>query len=317
MIEAAGIAKSFGRTRALEDVSFRISAGEVVGLLGPNGSGKTTLLRILTAFFPPDRGEVLVAGARVSADPLEVRERVGFLPEQAPLYPEMTVARMLEFAAAVKVRSAAGRAERVEAALEECGLRAHRARRIGALSKGYRQRVGIAQALVGRPPVLILDEPTAGLDPATVLELRRLIRGLRGRTTVLLSSHILADVASICDRVLILHRGRLVLADPLDRLRRQVRSATEIVLRTRADREALQRRLGSIAALREVRVAAAERGELLVHLLHAGGGDPAAEGEICAAVAGLAVAEGWPVLELGPRRRTLEDLFAEVLEGGR
>lgn len=317
MIEAIGIAKSFGRTRALEDVSFHISAGEIVGLLGPNGSGKTTLLRILTAFFPPDRGEVVVAGARVSADPRQVRERVGFLPEQAPLYPEMTVARMLEFAAAVKIRDAASRGDRIEAALAECGLRELRRRRIGTLSKGYRQRVGIAQALVGRPPVLVLDEPTAGLDPATVLELRSLIRSLRGRTTVLLSSHILADVASVCDRVLILHRGRLVLSDPLDRLRRQVRSASEIVLRTRGEREALRRRLESIESLREVRFVAAERGEILVHLVHGGGGDAAAEGEICAAVAGLAVAEGWPVLELGPRRRTLEDLFAEVLEGER
>lgn len=320
MIEVESLSKSYGTIRALAGVSFSVAPGEIVGLLGPNGSGKTTLLRILTGFFPADEGRAAVAGIRLDDDPFEVRRRVGYLPEQAPLYPEASVRRFLRFAAEVKIADPRLRAERIDAVIAECGLAKVARRRIGSLSKGYRQRVGIAQALIGRPQVLILDEPTAGLDPAQVLEVRQLITTLGGRTTVLLSSHVLADVSSVCDRVLILHLGKLVLAERIDALRRQVRSAGELVLRTRATAAEIEDLLEAVPDARLVRVeraADASDGSVLVHLAH-----PAGEGEdqarrtaerVTDALARGCVARNLPVLELGPRSRTLEDLFVDLL----
>ncbi len=317
MIEVSGLGKSFGPVRALEGVSFEVAAGEIVGLLGPNGSGKTTLLRILTGFFPADEGRAQVAGIAVAEDPFEVRRRVGYLPEQAPLYPEVSVQRFLRFAADVKIADRERRRERVAAVIAECGLADVQHRRIGALSKGYRQRVGIAQALIGRPQVLILDEPTAGLDPAQVLEVRQLIASLGGSTTVLLSSHVLADVASVCDRVLMLHLGRLVFTERVDTLRRQVRSAGEIVLRTRATPEELSAALATVDGAHTARTEVASDGALLAHLVLRERGDGVATREtaerVTAAVARACVERGLPVLELGPRSRTLEDLFVDLL----
>jgi ABC-2 type transport system ATP-binding protein len=321
MIEASEISKSFGATRALDAVSFDVAAGEIVGLLGPNGSGKTTLLRILTGFFPSDRGCAVVAGVRLADDPFEVRRRVGYLPERTPLYPEVTVGRFLRFAARIKLADAGRREERIAAVVRECGLGDVVGRRIGALSKGYRQRVGIAQALVGRPHVLVLDEPTAGLDPAQVLELRHLIVGLGGRTTVVLSSHILADVASVCDRVLILHRGKLVLADRIDSLRREVRRSGELLLRTRGESAALETFLGAFRGIERVAVETGEDGVLIARLAHEHGATDEASRRVQEAIATelarACVAAGWPVLEIGPRSRTLEDLFVELLESDR
>jgi len=320
MIEVEALAKSYGQIRALAGVSFAIEAGEIVGLLGPNGSGKTTLLRILTGFFPADAGRAVVAGISLADDPFEVRRRVGYLPEQAPLYPEVTVRRFLRFAADVKLGDRALRAERVDAVIAECGLGGVEGRRIGTLSKGYRQRVGIAQALIGRPQVLVLDEPTAGLDPAQVLEVRALIASLGGRTTVVLSSHVLADVASVCDRVLMLHLGRLVLGERIDALRRQVLSSGELVLRTRASTDVRARLLATVpqATLRLAEDGA--DGTVLLHLVLAPGADDAASARAAeaatTALAQACVAHGLPVLELGPRTRTLEDLFVDLLGGG-
>jgi len=321
MIEAHEISKSFGATRALDSVSFRVPEGAIVGLLGPNGSGKTTLLRILTGFFPPDRGSATVAGIRLDDDPFEVRRRVGYLPERTPLYPEMSVQRLLVFAARLKIGDARRRPERVLAVARECGLGDVLHRPIGALSKGYRQRVGIAQALLGRPHVLVLDEPTAGLDPAQVLEIRQLVATLGGRTTVVLSSHILADVSSICDSVLILHRSRLVLAERIDSLRREVRRSGEIVLRTRGESAALEALLRSLADVGQVSVERAEDGTLLAHLVHplgeSGSDTRGILERVTDAIARACVSGGWPVLELGPRSRTLEDLFVDLLERDR
>ncbi|MFM7141772.1 MAG: ABC transporter ATP-binding protein [Alphaproteobacteria bacterium] len=319
MIEASEISKSFGPTRALDAVSFTVAEGEVVGLLGPNGSGKTTLLRILTGFFPPDAGGATVAGVRLADDPFEVRRRVGYLPERTPLWPEMSVARFLALAASVRVPDRALRPERVASVLRECSLDDVANRRIGHLSKGYRQRVGIAQALVGRPHVLVLDEPTAGLDPAQVLELRQLVAGLAGRTTVVFSSHILADVASVCDRVLVLHRGRLVLAERIDALRREAVRSGELVLRTRGDAHALAALLGDLPGLRLGSVEGDGEGGLLARLSRVDPDRAEAHALEAAAaeVARRCVGAGFDVLEVGPRRRTLEDVFVEILGGER
>jgi len=322
MIEAEGLTKSFGATRALDRVSFTIAQGEVIGLLGPNGSGKTTLLRILTGFFPADEGRATVAGISIEDDPFEVRRRVGYLPERAPLYPEITVAHFLDFAARVKVAEPALRAQRIAAVIEECGLGSVAGRLIGNLSKGFRQRTGIAQALIGRPQVLVLDEPTAGLDPAQVLELRDLIRRLGERTTVLLSSHILADVASVCGRVLMLHHGTLVLSERIDRLRHDVRSSGELVLRTRAEQAEVERVVATLPRLRIVELEREEEGALVVRLARTDAaaarrapGSAAVDETLAAELARACVGAGIPVIELGPRNRSLEDLFIELLDG--
>lgn len=212
MIEVEGLSKSYGSIPALREVSFRVAAGEIVGLLGPNGSGKTTLLRILTGFFPADRGRARVAGVELSDDPFEVRRRVGYLPEQSPLYPEVSVRRFLRFAADVKLGDPERRDERVDAVIAECGLEGVQNRRIGTLSKGYRQRVGIAQALVHRPRVLLLDEPASGLDPAHQMTMMAAFRRLAAdrRRAILVSLHDLTLAARWCDRIVMLKGGGVV-----------------------------------------------------------------------------------------------------------
>jgi ABC-2 type transport system ATP-binding protein len=209
MIEAVGLTRRFGDTTALADVSFTVARGEVVGLLGPNGAGKTTAMRILTCTLPPSGGTASIDGHDVVDASLDVRSRIGFMPENVPLYPDATVAEHLRFTADLKGVPADGRAAHIEAIVERTGLVEVNGRMVGNLSKGYRQRVGLAQALIGDPEVLILDEPSSGLDPQQIVEIRDLIRGFQGERTVLLSSHILGEVSRICSRVIILDRGRL------------------------------------------------------------------------------------------------------------
>lgn len=213
-IEAVGLSKRFGDVLAVDDVSFSLEPGDVVGFLGPNGAGKTTTMRVLTGFLPASQGSVRIAGHDVVTSPLAARRAMGYLPETPPIHPEMTVLAYLRYVAAIKDVPRARRKESVERALERCGLSAHRHRVIGALSKGFRQRVGLAQAIVHEPAVLVLDEPTVGLDPNQIRDIRELISelsrpGVGGRRqTVILSTHILPEVEAICDRVILMNRGR-------------------------------------------------------------------------------------------------------------
>ncbi len=223
MIEARGISKRYGDLLAVQDVSFEVGRGEVVGFLGPNGAGKTTIMRILTGFLPASDGTALIAGHDIFDEPLAARRAVGYLPETLPLYPEMDVSSYLRYVARLKDVPRPRVREAVERAVERCGLREVHRRVIGTLSKGYRQRVGIAQAIVHEPPVLILDEPTVGLDPIQIREIRGLIAALASgaeeeRRTVVLSTHILAEVEAICRRVILIHGGRKVLDGPLGEL---------------------------------------------------------------------------------------------------
>jgi ABC-2 type transport system ATP-binding protein len=216
MIEVRGLVKRYGDTLALDEVSFGVPEGQVVGFLGPNGAGKTTTLRILSTYLTPDAGRASVAGFDAVGDPMEVRRRIGYLPEHPPLYTDHTVDEYLGFCAAL--RGVARRKQRsaVDHVLGQCGLGNVRARLIANLSKGYRQRVGLAQALVHAPKVLVLDEPTVGLDPQQIHEIRNLIRSLAGEHTVLLSTHILPEVAMTCSRAVVIHRGRIVAEDALE-----------------------------------------------------------------------------------------------------
>ncbi len=221
MIEARGISKRYGEHVAVNDVSFEVARGEVVGFLGPNGAGKTTTMRILTGFLPPTDGTALIDGHDMLTDPLQARRSVGYLPEMPPLYPEMDVEGYLRFVAAIKGLARGARKQAVERTLVRCGLTEVRRRVIGSLSKGYRQRVGLGQAIIHEPPVLILDEPTVGLDPVQIREIRGLIASLAApgpdgiQHTVILSTHILSEVEAICQRVILIHRGRKRLDAPL------------------------------------------------------------------------------------------------------
>lgn len=209
MIDVQRLTKYYGSVVALQDVSFQVGQGEIIGLLGPNGAGKSTVMRILTGFSPATSGTAQIAGFEVHADPIEVKRRVGYLPERVPLYEEMVVSGFLRYVAEVKGIPRKTRGAEVSRVIERCGVEAMAHRLIRNLSKGYRQRVGLAQALIGSPPVLILDEPTVGLDPKQIVGIRRMIRDLGREHTILLSTHILPEVAMVCERVIIVHQGRV------------------------------------------------------------------------------------------------------------
>lgn len=218
MIEVQNLTKYYGNVPAIEGVSFSVEQGEIIGFLGPNAAGKTTTMRILTGFSPPTRGVAKIAGFDITIDPIEVKRRVGYLPESVPLYGEMLVSSFLNYVAEVKGIERRKRKAETERVMELCGL-SHMANRIVRnMSKGYRQRVGLAQALVGDPPVLILDEPTVGLDPQQIIEIRQMIRELGKTHTVLLSTHILPEVSMVCERVLIINKGRIVAQDTMQNL---------------------------------------------------------------------------------------------------
>ena len=222
MISVENVTKRFGPILAVDNVSFQVSRGEVIGFLGPNGAGKSTTMRILAGFFPPTSGRASIGDHDVVTDTHQVKELVGYFPERVSVYPDLPVQSFLNFVAEAKDVPRSERKRAVGAVIEACGLREVSGRVIGHLSKGYRQRVGIAQALMHKPQVLILDEPTIGLDPAQVVEIRRLIRDLGSERTVILSTHILSEVSSVCDRVIIINRGRILASESLDTLRSQL-----------------------------------------------------------------------------------------------
>jgi ABC-2 type transport system ATP-binding protein len=246
MIEARGLSKRYGDVEAVKSVDFQVARGEVIGFLGPNGAGKTTTMRMLTGFIPPTNGSVSIAGYDIFSDAISARRSIGYLPESPPLYPEMTVRSYLSFVARIKDIKRGVRREAVDQSLERCGLTEVQNRVIGTLSKGFRQRVGLAQAIVHEPPVLILDEPTVGLDPLQIAEIRELIGELASPTqgqaqqTVILSTHILTEVEAICRRVIMIHEGRKVVDDSLENLMRDGGSLDELFVRTTASDAALQ-----------------------------------------------------------------------------
>lgn len=228
MIDAVNLTKSFEGVQALRDVSFHIEKGEILGFLGPNGAGKTTTMRILTCYFPPTTGTARVDGFDCMQNSMEVRRRVGYLPENFPIYPEMPVRAYLDFVAAVKGVAPVDRRKRIEEVLADCGLTQVQERAIGKLSKGYKQRVGLAQAIISKPPVLILDEPTVGLDPVQIVEIRDLIKRQAQHSTVILSTHILQEVGALCSRVIIINKGRIVAIDTPENLKTHLEKMTRI-----------------------------------------------------------------------------------------
>jgi len=308
MIEVQNVTKYYGQVRALDHVSFDVKKGEIVGLLGPNGSGKTTLMRILTGFFPPTEGKVRVAGLDVETASLEVRRRLGYLPENVVLYPDMSVRAFLNFCVQVKSDAATHRRHQVERVLSECALEHMAHRHIGTLSKGYRQRVGLAQALLCQPEILILDEPTIGLDPNQVIEMRELIKAMGGKTTILLSSHILHEVSLTCQRVVIIDKGKIIAEDTAAGLSDRVQGATRTLVRVAGPRAELLAALRALPGVREVSVQDSEGSNQEGHHLVVTSLDRAIAQELAQVV----VSHGWALYELRPMTLGLEELFVRL-----
>ena len=307
MIEARQLTKRFGGRTAIEDVSFAVARGEVAGFLGPNGAGKTTTLRILAGVFPPTSGQAVVDGHEIGAAPLAARRRLGYAPERPALYLGTTVRRQLELAAALRDLSGARARAAVDVALERTDLGDVQHRRIGTLSRGYRQRVGLAVALVGDPPALLLDEPMAGLDPAQAAECRRLIRALAPEHAILISSHALAEVELVCDRVVILHQGHVLAADTPPALAARLRAAARVDVEAHAPGAALAALLGTVPGVGRVDVVPTPNGHARCRVEAEPGRDPRA------AIATRIAAEGWELLTLAPVETSLEEAFLRLV----
>jgi ABC-2 type transport system ATP-binding protein len=310
MIKVEGLTKTYAGVTAIQDLNFTVEKGEIVGFLGPNGAGKSTTMRILSCFLPATSGRASVAGFDVASQSREVRSRVGYMPENVALYPEMRVQEYLEYRAALKgVRGRRNR-QRVNAVKELCSLRDVEFKLIGALSKGYRQRVGLADALLHDPDLLILDEPTIGLDPNQIRQVRQLVRDLGKRHTILLSTHILSEVEMICNRVLIINRGRIAASDTAENLAGRVRTAGAVTAEIRADPAHLEAALAALGGVRKAEIIPLEDGWQGCTLRIDAKQDPRE------AIARLAAERQWPLRALGQEQVSLERVFAEITQAG-
>jgi len=305
VIEVQHVSKKYGPFTAVDDVSFRAESGEILGFLGPNGAGKTTTMRIITGYMPATEGKATVAGYDIFEHPLEAKRRTGYLPETPPLYPDMTVREYLRFVA--KIKSVAGNVnDRVDAVMKKTWVADMANRHCAKLSKGYRQRVGLAQALIHEPEVLVLDEPTAGLDPKQIIETRQLIRDLAGTHTIVLSTHILPEVAQTCQKVVIINKGKIVAIDSPDALTERLRGAVTLFVQAQGPADDMQRALQNIAGV--VRVNPADvRGDVSSFDV-----DTETGADVRREVAAAIVRGGWGLLELRPMRMSLEDIFLSL-----
>jgi len=305
MIEAKGLSKYYGTVAAIRDVTFEVQQGEVVGFLGPNGAGKSTTMRILTCFMPPSTGQARVAGMDCLEQSLQVRAKIGYLPENVPLYRDMTVQRFLRFAADAKAVEAKRVTQEIRRVLAICGLENTANRIIGHLSKGYRQRVGLAQALLNSPQVLVLDEPTIGLDPTQIIEIRRLIQELRGEHTILLSSHILPEVAQLCQRVIIINKGQIVTSETPANLTSQLQKSSRIALQVKGQVPELTDALRSMPGVQTVSLAAENGGRLII--------ETDRTSDLRAEIARMVMQRGLDLLELKLVDLSLEEIFMQLV----
>ncbi len=312
MIKVQGLTKRYARTVAVDDISFQVEKGQIVGFLGPNGAGKTTTMRVLTCFLPPTAGTAQVAGFDVLTQPLEVKRRIGYLPEAPPLYPEMEVREYLTFVARLKGIPRADVRRRVEEVCDRCAIGEYRDKLISKLSRGYRQRVGLAQAIIHNPDVLILDEPTAGLDPKQIIETRQLIKSLAGDHTIILSTHILSEVEQTCQHVIIINKGKLVAQpDTVENLTRRLRGAESVALEIETrdgvpDATSAQRRLEQVPGVSRVIQRESRDGRLVFEVESLQGRQVRAE------LARAVVGSGWNLTELRPVALSLEQIFLEL-----
>ena len=305
MIVVQDLTKDYGSRRAISQLSFQVEKGDVVGFLGPNGAGKSTTMKIITGFMAPSSGVAKVAGFDVFESPLEVKKRIGYLPETPPLYGDMYVEDYLNYVADLKQVEATKKKNFVNVALEKTNLTEVRGRLIQNLSKGFRQRVGIAQALVSDPEVLILDEPTVGLDPKQVAEIRELIQSLKGQHTIILSTHILPEVQATCEKVIIIHQGQIVAQDRIENLAKMEQGQTHVAIRVRRDLE-LSKLVQDLDGVLAVHPGATARDWEL---------DIRGQDEVLEKLTERLVTSGAGLLEITPRRRDLEDVFLKLTYG--
>jgi ABC-2 type transport system ATP-binding protein len=306
VIEVQHLTKRYGPVTAVEDVSFRVERGEILGFLGPNGAGKTTTMRILTGYMPATAGKAIVAGFDVFDQPVEAKRRTGYLPETPPLYPDMTVLEYLTFVSKIKGLTSAERPQRIRAVMERTRIADVAGRQCGKLSKGYRQRVGLAQALIHNPDVLILDEPTAGLDPKQIIETRQVIKELAGNRTVILSTHILPEVSQTCQRVVIINKGHVVAVDTPDNLTARLRGSETTYVQVDAGGANAAGSLGQVAGVTRV-VESDRRDGVVGYEVEGGHGS-----DVRRDLARMVIASGWGLLELRPMRISLEDIFLSL-----
>jgi len=309
VIEVQHLTKRYGTVTAVDNISFRVEKGQILGLLGPNGAGKSTTMRILTGYMPATDGKAIVAGYDVFAKPIEAKLRIGYLPETPPLYPDMSVREYLTFVSKIKIAtkmSKAERAQRVESVMKRTFVDDMAKRACGKLSKGYRQRVGLAQALIHDPEVLVLDEPTAGLDPKQIIETREVIKSLAGNHTVVLSTHILPEVVQTCSSVVILNKGRVMAVDTPDNLTRQLRGSSSLYVQVDATGGDPVDTLAGVPGVTKVDVADRHEGFVGYELV------TAPDRDVRRDVARAVVDRGWGLLEMRPTRMSLEDIFLQL-----
>ncbi len=308
MIELTGVTKKFGNTTVVDDISFTVEKGEIVGFLGPNGAGKTTTMRMITGYMPPFAGKIKVAGIDIEKNPVKAKEKIGYMPENAPLYKEMTVESYLSFTAEMKGVKKERRAARVKKAMEETGLAGVRAKIIAKLSKGYRQRVGLAQAIINDPEVLVLDEPTAGLDPKQIREIRDLIKNMKGERTIILSTHILPEVSMTCDKVIVINNGTVVAKDEVANLGKSFQKSGGITVEAEAPAQKFIDEISKIKGV--VSVSEEKQTGDKTHLfdINIEEGSSAVK-DIVAKI----VKNEWDLIELKKKQYTLEDVFLKLV----
>jgi len=306
VIEVQHLTKRYGRVTAVDDVSFRVERGEILGFLGPNGAGKTTTMRILTGYMPATEGKAVVAGFDVFEQPIDAKRRTGYLPETPPLYPDMTVTEYLDFVAKIKGVGPADRKARVKQVMERARVADMAQRLCSKLSKGYKQRVGLAQALIHNPDVLILDEPTAGLDPKQIIETRELVKELAGNHTIILSTHILPEVSQTCQRVVIINKGKVVAVDTPDNLTARLSGAETMYVQVEADGRDVAGALQRLTGVTRVVEADRRDGSVGFEVESEQGHD------IRRDLARTIVMGGWGLMELRPMRMSLEEIFLSL-----
>jgi ABC-2 type transport system ATP-binding protein len=311
MIKVEGLTKRYDRTVAVDNISFEVEKGQIVGFLGPNGAGKTTTMRVLTCFLPPTSGAATVAGFDVLQNPMEVKKRIGYLPETPPLYPEMEVVEYLNFAGKLKGVPSGALKNRVDEVVDRCVLGDYRTKLISKLSKGYRQRVGLAQAIIHNPDVLILDEPTAGLDPQQIIHTRELIHSLAGDHTIILSTHILSEVEHSCERVIIIAKGKLVATDSVANLTNRLRGSEAVAVELesadgRPNPADVQQKLEQVAGVSRVVMKDSRNGRMLFEVEGLQGR------HIRSDLARTVVNSGWSLTELRAVGLSLEEIFLQL-----
>ena len=311
MIEVKHLCKKYGNFTAVDDISFNIQDGEIVGFLGLNGAGKSTTMNMLTGYLAITNGEVSVNGIQMSEEPMECRRQIGYLPEIPPLYPEMTVQDYLSFIYDLKHVHLKNKADHLHTVMKEAGVEKVANRIIGHLSKGYRQRVGIAYSMIGNPPILILDEPTAGLDPRQIVEIRGLIRRLGEKHTILLSTHILPEVQAVCERMMILQHGKIVLDEKMDEVLQEKKNGEDIWVTLEGEKDLICKAIGQIANVRTMELAPSDFPQASrYHIVTIGSTDLRHE------ISALAAVNGWPILEMRENRMSMEERFIQLTSDG-